>query len=149
MVDKFKHKMEVKVRFNEVDLLGVVNNAVYVSFFEEARIEYTKVVGLMPDNGIFSDGMLYFIVKNEINYRSHARYGDELIIYSKISYIKNTSFGFDHLVVKKNTNELIADGKGVIVYVDPETHKSTNLPDSFYKSVKLYEPEVKILKNKK
>lgn len=147
MYKGFRHKIEVKARFNEVDMLGVVNNAVYITYFEEARIEYTKELGLIPDKGIFSDGSLYFIVRNEVNYLAHAHYGDDLVIYSKVSYVKNSSFGFDHLVVNKNTNEIIADGKGVIVYVDPETHKSTNLPESFYEAVKLYETEVKILKD--
>lgn len=147
MYNGFRHKIEVKTRFNEVDMLGVVNNAVYITYFEEARIEYTKELRLIPENGIFSDGSLYFIVRNEVNYRAHAHYGDELVIYTKLSYIKNSSFGFDHLVVNKKSNEIIADGKGVIVYVDPTTHKSTNLPNSFYEAVKLYEPEVKILKD--
>ena len=142
----FKHKYPVTVRFHEVDMLGVCNNAVYINFFETARLEYIKAAGLIPENGIFSDGKLFFMVRNEINYRSHAYYDDVLDVYSKISYIKNSSFGYDHLIVKQKTGEVIVDGKGVVVFVDPEMKKSIALLDSFIEKVKVFEPTVKILR---
>ncbi|WP_337864508.1 thioesterase family protein [Ignavibacterium sp.] len=142
----FNHKTTVQVRFHEVDMLGVCNNAVYINYFEHARLEYVKAAGLIPAGGIFSDGKLFFMVRNEINYRDHAFYDDELEIYSKVSYIKNSSFGFDHLIVKKKTGQIIVDGKGVVVYVDPKTRKSTSLPEDFIVKVKRIEPDVKIIR---
>jgi acyl-CoA thioester hydrolase len=143
----FIHKYTTTVRFHEVDMLGVCNNAVYINFFETARLEYIKTVGLMPEKGIFSDGKIFFMVRNEINYRSHAYYDDMLEVYSRISYIKNSSFGYDHLIVKQKTGEIIVDGKGVVVYVDPTTRKASPLPGSFIEKVKTFEPSVKILRD--
>ena len=142
----FKHKITVKVRFNEVDMLGVCNNAVYVSYFEEARLQYFKDLGLVPPEGIFSDGKLFYVVRNEINYKDHARFDDELNVYSKISFIKNSSFGFEHLIVKSKENIIVADGKGVLVCVDPSTKKSTSLSDLFYKKIPDFEDEVEIIR---
>ncbi len=145
-INSFKHKIKVTVRFNEVDMLGVCNNAVYLNYFEDARLNYIKQLGLMPHKGIFSDGNLFFIVRNELNYKSHAYYDDELEVYSKISFIKNSSFGFDHLIIKSKTEKIIVEGSGVIVQVDPTTRQSTNLSKNFYDAVLDYEKEVKILK---
>lgn len=142
----FKHKHSITVRFHEVDMLGVCNNAVYINFFETARLEYIKAAGLMPEKGIFSDDKIFFMVRNEINYRSYAYYDDVLEVYSRISYIKNSSFGYDHLIVKQKKGEVIVDGKGVVVYVDPKTRKSTSLPESFIEKVEAFEPSVKILR---
>ena len=142
----FKHRYTTTVRFHEVDMLGVCNNAVYINFFETARLEYIKAAGLMPENGIFTDGKIFFMVRNEINYRSHAYYDDVLDVYSRIAFIKNSSFGYDHLIVKQKTGEAIVDGKGVVVFVDPKTRKSTSLPESFIDKVKVFEPSVKILR---
>jgi len=142
----FKHKYTVTVRFHEVDMLGVCNNAVYINFFETARLEYIKAAGLMPENGIFSDGKIFFMVRNEINYRSHAYYDDVLNVYSRISYIKNSSFGYDHLIVKQKTDEIIVDGKGVVVHVDPKSRKSIPLSENFIEKVKAFEPLVKIIR---
>lgn len=144
--ESFKQVYTITVRFHEVDMLGVCNNAVYINFFETARLEYIKAAGLMPDNGIFSDGKIFFMVRNEINYRSHAYYDDVLDVYSRISYIKNSSFGYDHLIVKQKSSEIIVDGKGVVVYVDPKTRKSTSLPERFIEKVKSFEPTVKLIR---
>ncbi|MFZ0453465.1 MAG: thioesterase family protein [Ignavibacteriaceae bacterium] len=143
----FKHKITVKVRFNEVDMLGVCNNAVYISYLEEARLQYFKDLGLIPSQGIFSDGKLFYVVRNEINYKDHARFDEELNIYSKISFIKNSSFGFEHLVVKSKDNIIAADGKGIIVCVDPETKKSTPLSENFYETISGFEDELVIIKD--
>jgi acyl-CoA thioester hydrolase len=142
----FIHKYTVNVRFHEVDMLGVCNNAVYINYFETARLEYIKASGLMPKDGIFSDGKIFFMVRNEINYLDHAYYDDVLDVYSKISYIKNSSFGYDHLIVKQKSGKEIVNGKGVVVYVDPKTRKSTPLPESFIETVKKFEPSVNILR---
>lgn len=144
--ESFKQVYTVTVRFHEVDMLGVCNNAVYLNFFETARLEYIKAAGLMPEKGIFSDGKIFFIVRNEINYSNHAYYDDVLDVYSRISYIKNSSFGYDHLIVKQKSGEAIIDGKGVVVYVDPKTKKSTSLPERFIEKVKTFEPSVNIFR---
>ena len=146
MKNNFPHKYNVCVRFHEVDMLGVCNNAVYINFFETARLEYIKAAGLMPSNGIFSDGNIFFMVRNEINYRDHSFYDDELIVHSRIEYIKNSSFGYEHLIERKRDNKIIVDGKGVVVLVDPETRKSKSLPDDFIEKIKIFDPEVKILR---
>ncbi len=142
----FKHKTAVTVRFHEVDMLGVCNNAVYINYFEQARLEYVKAAGLIPAGGIFSDGKLFFMVRNEINYRSHSFYDDELDVYSKITYIKNSSFGYDHLIVKNKSGEVIVDGKGVVVFVDPKTRKSSPITEDIIEKIKAFEPDVKIIR---
>lgn len=144
-ISDFRHKITVTVRFNEVDMLGVCNNAVYINYFETARLEYIKAAGLMPERGIFSDGRLFFMVRNEINYKDHSYYDDELEVYTKISYIKNSSFGFDHLIVKKKSGKVVVDGKGVIVHVDPRTRKSINLEPEFIDKIKRFEPSVELV----
>lgn len=145
-IEEFKHKIMIKVRFHEVDMLGVCNNAVYINYFEQARLDYVKAAGLIPEGGIFSDGRLFFMVRNEINYRGHSFYDDELDVYSKVSYIKNSSFGYDHLIVRKKTGEVIVDGKGVVVFVDPKTRKSTPLTNDFIEKIKKFESGVQIIK---
>ncbi len=143
----FKHKITIKVRFNEIDMLGVCNNAVYINYFEDARLQYFKELGLIPKGGIFSDNKLFYVVRNEINYKDHARFDEELNIYSRISYIKNSSFGFEHLIVKSKENVIVADGSGVIVCVDPSTKKSTPLSKEFYEKISEFEDNVEILKD--
>jgi acyl-CoA thioester hydrolase len=141
----FRHKINVVVRFNEIDMLGVCNNAVYITYMEHARLQYMKSTGFTDGKKLFPEGKLYFVVRNEVNYYDHARYDDQLNIYTRISYIKNSSFGFEHLIEKGD--RIIADGKGVIVQVDSRTRKSVPLPEEFYKKISEFEPGVKIIKD--
>jgi acyl-CoA thioesterase FadM len=86
------------------------------------------------------------MVRNEINYLGYSFYDDELEVYSRVSYIKNSSFGYDHIIVRKKTGEIIVDGKGVVVFVDPKTRKSTPLTEEFIVKIKKFEPGVKIIR---
>jgi acyl-CoA thioester hydrolase len=142
---KFKHIYTVKVRFNEVDMLSILNNAVYFNYFEQARIHYVKDAGLLPEKGTFSDNRLYYMARNEINYIKPAFFDDELNIYTRISYIKNSSFGFEHIVERKRNNNILAEGKGVLVHVDSVTKRSTKLSDEFYEKVKAFDQGVEII----
>ena len=142
-IEKFRHKVSVSVRFNEVDMLGVCNNTVYLVYFDEARLKYIKDVGLMPQKGWFSDG-LYFVVRNEINYLDHARFDDELNIYTRIAYIKNSSIGFETIIENDKTKIIVAEGKTVLVHVDSKTRKSSPIPESYKEIVRSFEKELEI-----
>ncbi len=136
---KFYHVTNLRVRFQEVDMLGVCNNAVYVSYFEQSRLEYIKEAGMLPPGGLFSDGYNFFMVRNEINYRRHSRYDDELNVYTRISYIGNSSYGFEHVIVDVATGDVVVDGSGVVAQVDQKTGRSHPLSEDFVKKVEAFE----------
>jgi acyl-CoA thioester hydrolase len=145
-ISDFHHIYKLKVRLYEVDILQIVNNAVYFNYFEQARIHYAKDAGLLPDDNIFSEESLYYMVHNEINYIKPAFFDDELSIYTRISYIKNSSFGFDHIVENSKSKIIIAEGEGVSVHVNPISQKSSLISDEVIEKVKSFEPSVKILR---
>ena len=145
-IENFNHFYNLKVRLYEVDILQIVNNAVYFNYFEQARIQYAKDAKLLPDDNIFSEDSLYYMVHNEINYLKPAFFDDELNIYTRISYIKHSSFGFEHIVENLRSKKIIAEGGGVSVHVNPVKRKSAIIPDDIIEKVKLFEPSVKILR---
>jgi len=145
-ISNFHHINKAKVKFNEVDMLHIVNNAVYFNYFEQARIQYAKDAGLFPDDNIFSEESLYYMVHNEINYFKPSFFDDELNIYTRISYIKHSSFGFEHIVENSKSKKIIAEGGGVSVHVNPVSKKSSPISNEVIEKVKSFEPSVKILK---
>ena len=145
---QFKHKITEVLKFHEVDMLGVCNNAVYFNYFEDARIKYIQDLKTKYSLKEIMESYSFFIMAhNEVDYKEPAHLDDELIIYTKIDFIKNSSFGFKHLVEKKNENKIIAEGGGVVVHIDKRTNRSLPLPDEFYDAIKDYESNVKILKS--
>ena len=141
----FRHTYDVNVKFEEVDMLHVVNNAVYFNYFEQARIKYAKDLGLLPETGIAANGTAFYMARNEINYLKVATFEDKLKIYTRVSYIKHSSFGFEHIIENSDNKKIIAEGAGVLVHVNPATKESVLLPEEFYEKVRLYEKEVNIL----
>lgn len=141
-LQKFPFYYPVTVKFSEVDLLGVCNNAVYLNYFEDARLQYLKAANALPPAGAFTDNAHYFVVRNELNYRSHARYDDELRVYTRISFIKNSSYGFEHIIVNAADNRVVVEGSGVIVHADAETKKSSPLPERFLVTIRAFQPDV-------
>lgn len=142
----FKHYYDVVVTFDKVDMLHIVNNAVYFNYFEQARIKYAKDIGFLPEKGISIDGTTFYMVRNEINYLKAALFEDRLRVYTRIAYIKKSSFGFEHIIENIDTGVIIAEGAGVLVHVDPFKKKSIPLPEEFYQEVLKFEYNVKIIR---
>lgn len=143
----FNHIYDVTVKFEEVDMLRIVNNAVYFNYFEQARIKYAKDLGLLPNGGIESTETAFYMARNEINYLKVAKFEDNLRVYTRVSYIRHSSFGFEHIIENIDTKQVIAEGTGVLVYVNPMSKESINLPYDFYHKVKNFERDVEILNN--
>lgn len=144
-VSNYKHKIIEVVKFHEVDMLGVCNNAVYFNYFEDARIKYMQDIKKNYDLKEILEGNSFFImVHNECDYIKSAHLDDELNIYTRVEYIKNSSFGFRHIVEKAATKSIIAKGGGVVVHIDRSNKKSLELPQEFYDVVQKFEREVVI-----
>lgn len=142
----YHHKIDVKVKFHEVDMLSVCNNAVYFNYFEDARIQYLQDLKTKYSlNTVLENGSFFIMAHNECDYLQPALFDDELFVYTKISYIKKSSFGFKHLVINKKTNQLLASGAGTLVHIDFMTKKKIDLPKEFYDAVSAFEKEVELL----
>jgi acyl-CoA thioester hydrolase len=147
-LSNYKHKIVEVVRFHEVDILGVCNNAVYFNYFEDARIKYMQDIKKNFALKEILEGTSFFImVHNDCDYIDSAYLDDELNIYTRIDFIKNSSFGFKHIVENNNTKKVIARGGGVVVHINRTTKKSIPIPLEFYDAVQKFEKNVEIIKS--
>lgn len=145
---QFKHFILETVRFHEVDILGVCNNAVYFNYFEDARIKYVQDLKKNFALKELLEGNSFFImVHNECDYIEPAFLDDELKVYTRINFVKNSSFGFEHIVEKTSTGKIIAKGGGVVVHINKVNRQSLPLPDEFYMAVRDFEKNVMIQKS--
>lgn len=147
-ISLYKHSITETVRFHEVDILGVCNNAVYFNYFEDSRIRYVQDLKKNFQLKELLEGNSFFImVHNNCDYLEPAFLDDELRIHTRISFIKNTSFGFEHIVEKISTSKIIAKGGGAVVHIDKISRKPLPIPEEFYQAVKLFEKNVEILRD--
>jgi acyl-CoA thioester hydrolase len=100
---KFKHKVQVRVRNYEIDWQGIVHNAVFSLYFEIGRVEYFKTLGIEIDRKTVRDDFRIVLLTNNLTYKRPAHYDDLLDVHTRVSYVKNTSFGMEGLVVDSQT----------------------------------------------
>ena len=138
-IAKFKHETQVKVRNYEIDWQGIVHNAVYLYYFEVGRLEYLEHLGVKVDlNSIRHDARVV-VARNEIDYISSARFGDLIDIYTRISFIRNTSFAFEGILEEATTKRRIAENLSIHVWLDGQTSKPVIVGDDFRSRVKKLE----------
>ena len=118
----------LKPRFNDMDVYHHVNNAVYLSYFEEARIAYITSIGL---RGLFNKQRSTVIAHASVDYKSPARFGDTLDIEVKTGEMRNTSYELLYRVTRRQDGALIAAGKTVQVCFNFELDAPTRLPEEW------------------
>lgn len=132
-LDKYKHKYQIRVRNFEVDSLGIVHNAIYLEYCETGRIEYIRSLGIKLLPGGNENGIKVMVKRNEITYNYPARMDDLIDVYTRISYIKNTSLCFEHLLVNPETNRLYCFNKSIQVNLNIDTNLPERIPDKYRK----------------
>ncbi len=143
MTDNFKFYTELKVRYEETDAMSVVYYGKYFVFFEVARTEYLKNIGYNYTD-IEKEGFYFVVAESNCKYYNPARYDDDLKIFTRVEYIKNSSFNFIYNIVKTPKNEVvpnvkIASGSTVLVCVDNTDFKPRRIPEYLRKAIQDFE----------
>jgi len=131
----YKFSIDLEVRFRDLDALGHVNNAVYLTYFEVARMHYWKNV--FNENPYLN--ILFLVVRSECDYRSQSHLGDILRVAVRISEIRNSSFVLDYQVTEIVTGRLVAEGKTVQAFYDHQAKKSKPIPEEIRKRIEEFE----------
>jgi acyl-CoA thioester hydrolase len=126
----FNHRLHSRVRSYDVDRQGIVHNAVYLYWLEAARIEYFRDIGVPIDRRSFVTKHRFVVAKTEIEYKTAAQFDDDYTVFTRVSWVKNSSFGFDH-VIRHENGTILAIAKGVLVHLNPATHQPERIPDSY------------------
>ena len=122
-ISLFKHVIIEKVKFHEVDMMQVVNNAVYLNYFEDARVKYLQDLKSNYQLEEMMEGDSFFIMaRNEIDYLYPAAFDDELTVYIKIEWIKNLVNSFAVPVVKWHHSIAFLCATGFLIFM-PSSRK--------------------------
>jgi acyl-CoA thioester hydrolase len=121
----FPYVWPVEVRFRDLDALGHVNNAVFLTYLESARIAYW--LELTGRTGLRGVDMI--LARVEIDYRSQASYREQLDVGVRVAAVGRSSVTMELKVVAREPPRLIAESRNVMVFFDYEANRSQPLPD--------------------
>ena len=99
-VDKslFKHVTQTRVQNFEVDWQGIVHNAIYLQYFDIGRIEYLKQLGVNISMDTIQEESKVVLVRNAIDYKTIAPFDDLLDIFTRVAFIRNSSFAMEGIL---------------------------------------------------
>lgn len=112
-------KSHVCVRYAETDQMGVVHHAVYPIWFELARTDFIKVIGLTYSQ-MEQDGILLPVAELTARYRIPAKYEDELTVETHIEKITPARIVFGYRIYQDNDPEktVMVEGTSTHAWVD-------------------------------
>lgn len=120
-----------EIRFADIDAMGHVNNAVYMTYFEQTRIHYFSQMNLgswdWKKHGVI-------VARHEIDYIRPLYSGDEVEIYLGFKHIGTKSLTVDYRVVvtaKDGIHKVAAKGATVLVCFDHQTQSTIPVPEEW------------------
>jgi acyl-CoA thioester hydrolase len=124
-MDGFPVSTPLTVRFSETDAQGIVHNAVYLVWFEIARIDY---LARFRDGypGLRADGLEALTLEAHVRYRAPARFNDRLRVYARCGDLRGARFRFEYEI--ERGMEIVADGWTAHAVVDAELLRPTRMP---------------------
>ncbi len=133
----FRHVEPVTVRWGDMDALGHVNNAAYFTYCESARMSYFAAIELERHAAGERHGPS--LVAAHLNFRRQVHYPAELDVAARVVEVGRSSFRHEYVIFRRGGDEVVADGHGVIVWVDYAAGRSVPLPDSLREAIQRYE----------
>lgn len=126
-VDGFLFSEDLRVRFSETDAQGIANNAVYLNWFEVARVAYlARFRG--GYKGLIETGVEAVTLETHVRYRAPCRFDDQLRLWVRVSDPEKlrARFRFEYAVEREG--EVVADGWTSHATVDAESLSPVRMP---------------------
>lgn len=127
-MDGFRFSTDLTVRFSETDAQAVVHNAVYLVWFEIARIAY---LGRFRGGykGLVEEGVDATTTEAYVRYREGTRFDDELRVHVRATDLRGARFRFEYAVERVSEPPgVVAEGWTAHACVNADTLRPTRMP---------------------
>jgi len=121
-----KTSTEIEIRFSDLDAYGHVNNAVFFTYLETARVKLFRE-GFAE---LMKTGLLFLVAEASCRYRLPLELDDRLLIDIETEDLGRTSFTFSYRLHNGEGKEF-ASARTVMVCYDARQRKTISLPDDF------------------
>ncbi len=115
-----------QVKYYETDKMGVVHHSNYIRWFEEARVELMRTIGISYKD-MEDEGIQIPVVSVSCKYRSPARFDDIVLISSRIQKFNGIVIEIAYEVTDEATGTVRVTGESSHCFVNADTFKPVNL----------------------
>jgi len=136
IAETFHCSTPIKVRFRDLDAFGHVNNAVYFTFMEMARVEYFRQIGLLKND---FPSPFFIIAEATCQFKAPIEMDTPLQVQVRVSRLGNSSFDMEYRFVDEASGAVLATGRTVQVTFDYAANRSVPLPDEWRAAIVQFE----------
>lgn len=123
-------KTEVRIRFSEIDPLGIVWHGTYVKYFEDGREDFGRKYDLNYLD-YFKAGLITPIVKLDVNYKKDLKYGESIIVETRYVDSPAAKIIFKYRLYRASDNELVTTGSSTQVFLNEKRQLLLTIPPMF------------------
>ena len=98
----------VRVYFEDTDAGGVVYHSRYLNFFERARTEMLRALGISQIELKEKHGLIWVVLDIHVAFKQAARLDEELLVTCELEWIRGVRQGFQQRMTRRSDNELVA-----------------------------------------
>jgi acyl-CoA thioester hydrolase len=124
------NETRVRVRYVETDQMGVVYHANYFVWFEIGRVELLRQMGFSYRDMEERDGCGIAVIDARCRYKAPARYDDEVIVRTRLKYIRESLIQFEYELMRADDGTLLAEGDTTHIVVDRQM-KKVPIPEKY------------------
>lgn len=122
-----KFSVDIRVRYGETDQMGIVYNGNYATYFEVARTEWLRNLGITY-KGMEESGIMLPVISLSFNFMKPAKYDDILTVTVTLKKRPSVKIDFDYEIINQN-KEKISTGNSVLAFMDMKTNRPMKCPD--------------------
>lgn len=122
----FPHWFEMPIRFRDLDPLNHVNNVIFSTYYEEARIEFIRQVPVLSEK--IKSGFSFVLANLHIDFIKPAEYPGKLLVGTGIKSIGNTSITSFQAIYHSENRALFSVAEASGVWFDLEQQRPARIP---------------------
>lgn len=117
-------RVPITVRWRDLDSYNHVNNSVFLTYLEEARLVWLE--GMAGEWK--TDTLSPVLAASQINFREQIEWPGELVVELRCEKLGNSSLTLTHRIVSADGSRHYSDASVVMVWINPQTGRSAPLP---------------------
>ncbi len=133
----FKHRRKLNLRWRDINEFHQINSNVYLSYFEESRLDYLEKACEMnwSDNSVMLSSVNIDVVQPLV-------YEDKAIICTRCIDLGNNCFNIEHMIIKENEDSeatLMAKGSTELKLYDVKSKETIDIPSELMQKIREFE----------
>ncbi len=132
---RFYHPIEV--RYGDIDPQGHLNNARYMTYFEQARVVYIQHLGLWDAKSFQELGII--LANAQVTYLSAVRMDQQVRVGVRVTRLGEKSFVMEYRLEDTPTQKELARGSTVLVAYDYQNSQPIPIPEVWRHAISTFE----------